>query len=64
MLEKHVKLVQTEWAHFDSVALDMLTDEFSEYVKMVKKSSIMLGSEIKTVTDSEHHKYPVFSTVK
>jgi len=61
MVEKHVKLGNTEWAHFDSVALDMLTNEFYEYVKMVRRAFVMLGSPAKMITDSEHHKYPTTS---
>lgn len=57
MIEKHVKLGNTEWAHFDAVALDLMTDEFSEYIGELRKTEIILGSGEKRVNKSENHKY-------
>ncbi|WP_300345393.1 N-acetylneuraminate synthase family protein [Nesterenkonia sp.] len=57
MVEKHVKLGNTEWAHFDAVAVDLTTDEFKEYVAAVRKAQIHVGSTEKKITASEHHKY-------
>lgn len=57
MVEKHVKLGNTEWAHFDAVAMDMSTSEFKEYVKAIRRAEIILGTSEKTVRPSEHHKY-------
>lgn len=57
MLEKHVKLGDTEWAHFDSVALDLATTAFTDYVKDVRLAEVMCGDETKRVNPSEHHKY-------
>lgn len=57
MVEKHVKLGNTEWAHFDSVALDLSTSAFHEYVTKIRKAQVILGSSRKRVTPSEHHKY-------
>jgi len=57
MVEKHVKLGNTEWAHFDAVALDLTTSEFTDYVAKVREAEQMVGSEEKRVKDSEHHKY-------
>lgn len=57
MVEKHVKLGNTEWAHFDAVALDLTTTAFSEYVRKIREAEIIMGSETKAVAPSEHHKY-------
>jgi sialic acid synthase SpsE len=57
MVEKHVKLGNTEWAHFDAVAIDLATDDFKEYVKKVREAEIIVGSEVKQINRSEHHKY-------
>ncbi len=57
MVEKHVKLGNTDWAHFDAVALDLTTSEFRDYVAKIREAETVLGSEEKTVTLSEHHKY-------
>lgn len=57
MVEKHVKLGNTEWAHFDAVAMDLTTDAFHEYVDAVRKAQIHVGSTEKKITASEHHKY-------
>ncbi|WP_081652583.1 N-acetylneuraminate synthase family protein [Nesterenkonia massiliensis] len=57
MVEKHVKLGNTEWAHFDAVAVDLTTDAFKEYVDAVRKAQLHVGSTEKKITASEHHKY-------
>lgn len=57
MVEKHVKLGNTEWAHFDAVAMDLTTSEFSTFVSKVREAETIVGSEEKRVNDSEHHKY-------
>lgn len=57
MVEKHVKLGNTEWAHFDAVALDLTTREFTDYVTAIRETEMILGSEEKKVNKSEHHKY-------
>lgn len=57
MVEKHVKLGNTDWAHFDAVALDLTTPEFRKYVNKMREAEIILGSEEKKVAPSEHHKY-------
>ena len=59
MVEKHVKLGNTEWAHFDAVAVDLTTDAFKEYVDAVRKAQLHVGSTVKRITESEHHKYRV-----
>lgn len=57
MLEKHVKLGNTEWAHFDAVAVDLTTSEFREYVAQIRETEVIVGSGLKQVNKSEHHKY-------
>lgn len=57
MVEKHVKLGNTEFAHFDAVAVDLTTSAFKEYVDGVREAQIIVGSEEKKVNESEHHKY-------
>lgn len=57
MVEKHVKLADTDWAHFDAVALDLTTSQFRDYVGRVCEAETLMGSEEKAVAPSEHHKY-------
>jgi sialic acid synthase SpsE len=57
MVEKHVKLGNTEWAHFDAVAVDLSTPAFKEYVDNVREAEMIVGRERKRVNPSEHHKY-------
>jgi len=59
MVEKHVKLGNTDWAHFDSVALDVSTGAFKEYVSAIRRAQKIVGSSKKAITASEHHKYKV-----
>lgn len=59
MLEKHVKLGDVDWVHFDKVALDLKTDEFKRYVQDIRNAEVALGSPVKRVLPSEHHKYEV-----
>ncbi|TLP75586.1 N-acetylneuraminate synthase family protein [Nesterenkonia sphaerica] len=57
MVEKHVKLGHTEWAHFDAVAVDLTTEAFTEYVDAIRQAQLHVGSSQKKITASEHHKY-------
>ena len=57
MVEKHVKLGNSEWAHFDAVAVDLTTPKFKEYVDAIREAEMILGQEEKKVNASEHHKY-------
>lgn len=57
MVEKHVKLGNTEWAHFDAVAVDLTTPDFRDYVAKLREAEEMVGSGVKKVNASEHHKY-------
>jgi sialic acid synthase SpsE len=61
MVEKHVKLGNAEWAHFDGVALDLATDAFHGFVADIRLAERLLGREHKSISDSEHHKYWVRS---
>ena len=57
MVEKHVKLGDLDWIHFDGVALDLATNQFEIFVKDIRKASIMCGSKEKKIHKQEHHKY-------
>lgn len=57
MIEKHVKLGNTEWAHFDAVAVDLTTNDFAEYVSNIREAEMIIGVQEKRVNESEHHKY-------
>lgn len=57
MIEKHVKLGNTEWAHFDAVAVDLTTSDFRDYVTKLREAEEMVGSGAKQINDGEHHKY-------
>lgn len=57
MVEKHVKLGNTDWAHFDAVALDLTTSDFADYVTKIREAEQIIGLEEKKVNESEHHKY-------
>ncbi|MEM6737400.1 MAG: N-acetylneuraminate synthase family protein [Bacteroidota bacterium] len=59
MLEKHVKLGDVEWVHFDTVALDLESGDFKDYVRQIRKAEEALGSSVKRKLPSEHHKYEV-----
>ena len=56
MIEKHVKLGNSDFGHFDETALDVRL-EFGEYVKMLKKAEMINGIPEKRILKSEHHKY-------
>ena len=56
MVEKHVKLGNTDWAHFDAVAVDLSTPAFRDYVARSREAEELVGSEVKAVNPSEHHK--------
>lgn len=57
VIEKHVKLGDTEWVHFDGVALDISTDAFKNFCDDIKLANTIHGSESKTISSYEHHKY-------
>ena len=59
MIEKHVKLDDVDWVHFNHVALNLSNDEFKNYVHEVRRAERMVGSEHKSIKSSEHHKYKV-----
>lgn len=58
MIEKHVKLSSTPWAHFDEVALDLSCGQFHDFVKQVRLARTATGDGRKRISASEHHKYP------
>jgi N-acetylneuraminate synthase len=57
MLEKHVKLGDVDWVHFDKVAIDLRGNEFSSFVRDVRQAEEIVGSSEKRVMECEHHKY-------
>lgn len=57
MIEKHVKFKDVKWGHFDSVALNLGNNEFKNFVKEIRKSEILIGSEVKKKSPNEFHKY-------
>lgn len=57
MVEKHVKLGTTDWAHFDVVAVDLASDDFAQYVTHIREAELAMGDGIKRPQPSEHHKY-------
>jgi N-acetylneuraminate synthase len=59
MIEKHVKFGNTEWAHFDAVAVDLATSAFRDYVAKLREAEEMVGCAAKQVNASEHHKYRI-----
>ncbi|MCB9902766.1 MAG: N-acetylneuraminate synthase family protein, partial [Planctomycetes bacterium] len=58
MIEKHIKIGSTSWAHFDDTALDV-QHEFPEFVRTIRAAHRVCGSDAKTIQASEHHKYKV-----
>ena len=62
MLEKHVKLGDVPWVHFDKVAIDLRTDEFARFVSDVRQAEEAVGDGVKRVLEIEHHKYKVAGT--
>ncbi|HLU17598.1 MAG TPA: N-acetylneuraminate synthase family protein, partial [Edaphocola sp.] len=59
MVEKHVKLGELDWVHFDSVAIDLFNNKFKNFVYDIRKAEVMCGDYLKTIQQFEHHKYNV-----
>jgi N-acetylneuraminate synthase len=59
MVEKHVKLGNADWVHFDKVAIDLKTEEFAKFVNDIRIAEEISGNESKVILDCEHHKYSV-----
>lgn len=57
MVEKHVKLGDLEWIHFDGVAIDLFNNKFKDFIHDVRKAELMCGSKTKIIHSHEHHKY-------
>jgi len=57
MVEKHVKLGDLNWVHFDSVAIDLYGNQFKNFVRDIRKAELMCGDNQKKVHEFEHHKY-------
>jgi sialic acid synthase SpsE len=56
MIEKHIKIGRNDFAHFDETALDVF-EEFPEFVRNLRNTERVLGSQEKIIYDFEHHKY-------
>ncbi len=59
MIEKHVKYGTVSWAHFDEVAMDLVNNDFANFVKDIRLAERIVGDEQKRIKPSEHHKYRV-----
>lgn len=59
MIEKHVKLGDLDWVHFDSVAIDLYNNHFASFVKDIRLAELMSGTMRKSIHAFEHHKYKV-----
>ena len=57
MIEKHVKLGNLSWIHYDGVAIDLQDGEFAKFVKNIRKAEVLTGSGRKTIQLGEKHKY-------
>jgi len=56
-IEKHVKFGDVSWSHFDEVAVDLVNGDFDKFVADIRDAETILGSEIKQIHSTEHHKY-------
>jgi sialic acid synthase SpsE len=57
MVEKHVKLGDLDWIHFDGVALDLSSNQFRSFVQDIKIAHSICGKQEKEIHSVEHHKY-------
>jgi len=57
MIEKHVKLGNTSWMHFQDIAVDLANGDFKRFVKDVRRAEIMCGDDKKSIKARENHKY-------
>lgn len=57
MIEKHVKLEDNSWIHFDNVALSLKNGEFKRFVADIREAEKLMGSPEKRILACEHHKY-------
>lgn len=56
MIEKHIKIGNTDFGHFDETALDV-NIEFPEFVNDIRIAESILGSNVKSILTCEDHKY-------
>lgn len=56
MIEKHIKLGNSDFAHFDETALDVNL-EFPEFVEKIRTAELIYGDGQKRILNCEHHKY-------
>ena len=58
VIEKHVKIGNTPWMHFDDTAIDAKL-ELPIFIENLKKINVSMGSKNKKIYNFEHHKYKV-----
>mgnify|MGYP005992424125 FL=1 len=56
IIEKHIKLGNNDWYHFDDTALQC-GSELINFVSSIKRASVSLGNIKKRKIKFEHHKY-------
>ena len=56
VIEKHIKIGNTSWMHFDETAIDAKL-ELPLFVEHMNKTFISLGDRKKKVYKFENHKY-------
>lgn len=59
MIEKHVKIKNVSWGHYDSVAIDLNNDDFNGFIRDIRHAEAMVSDSTKSIISSEHHKYQV-----
>jgi sialic acid synthase SpsE len=57
IVEKHIKYGSGDDLHYGSVALDVTSNEFKDFVKDIHIAKQVMGSKIKEVLAVEYHKY-------
>tara|TARA_B110001450_G_C17236271_1_gene325641 strand:+ start:137 stop:427 length:291 start_codon:yes stop_codon:yes gene_type:complete len=56
IIEKHIKLGNNDWYHFDDTAIQC-GSQLINYVDTIKKTSCSIGDGKKKIIKFEHHKY-------
>lgn len=56
MIEKHIKIGNTDFGHFDETAMDV-SIEFPDFVNDIRVAESILGSSVKSIMNCEDHKY-------
>ena len=56
IIEKHIKLGNNDWYHYDDTALEC-GSELSHFVSTIKRTCTSMGDNKKKLIKFEHHKY-------